>query len=158
YWGIADGVPTRTGSSASTSEATSRFARRKGIEVKNSVNVIVALLVGGVFGFVVGQAVNKSSPAPAAQVAQNKPNPPPNPNAPKAPDANATFQMPIGDSPVSGPADAKVTLVEVTDFQCPFCGRAYPTAKALQQKYGKDLRLVVKMNPLPFHPNALPAA
>ena len=66
--------------------------------------------------------------------------------------------MPIGDSPVEGKADAKVTMVEITDFQCPFCGRAAPTVKELQKKYGDDLRLVVKMNPLPFHPNAMPAA
>ena len=124
--------------------------------MKNSVNVIVALLVGGVFGFVVGQAVNKSTPAPAPQVAQNKPNQPP-PNQPKPPD-NGYYQMPVGDSPTEGPADAKVTLVEITDFQCPFCGRAFPTVTALEQKYGKDLRVVVKMNPLPFHPNAMPAA
>jgi protein-disulfide isomerase len=71
---------------------------------------------------------------------------------------NGYTKVPIGDSPTQGPADAKVTLVEITDFQCPFCGRAAPTVKALQDKYGKDLRLVVKMNPLPFHQYAAGAA
>jgi len=57
-----------------------------------------------------------------------------------------------------GPADAKVTMVEYSDFQCPYCGMSYPVVKALQQKYGNNLRFVYKHFPLPFHPNAEPAA
>ncbi len=53
---------------------------------------------------------------------------------------------------------AEVTLVEFTDFQCPFCARAADTVRALQQKYGTSLRVVLKHNPLPFHPLARPAA
>ena len=132
--------------------------RGKGLEVKNSANWIVALLVGGAIGFVAGQAVNNKSGAPAQNqpVAQNQ-NTPPQPNTPRPPD-NDYFQMPLGDSPVQGKPGARITLVELTDFQCPFCSRVVPTVKAIQQKYGDDVRLVVKMNPLPFHPNAMPAA
>src|SRR6188768_113809 len=68
--------------------------------------------------------------------------------------------LPIGsDDPVWGAATAKVTLVEFSDLQCPFCSRVHPTIKSLQAKYGPDqLRVVFKHSPLPFHPNARPAA
>src|SRR6187402_2887191 len=68
--------------------------------------------------------------------------------------------LPIGsDDPVWGAATAKVTLVEFSDLQCPFCSRVHPTVKALQAKYGPNqLRLVFKHMPLSFHPDALPAA
>ncbi|HZZ85672.1 MAG TPA: thioredoxin domain-containing protein [Anaeromyxobacteraceae bacterium] len=62
------------------------------------------------------------------------------------------------DDPAKGPAQAPVTLVEFSDFQCPFCSRAEPTVRQLEQAYGKDLRVVWKHQPLPMHPNAMPAA
>lgn len=55
-----------------------------------------------------------------------------------------------------GPADAKVTIVEYSDFQCPFCSRAANTMEEVMKKYGKDVRLLYKH--LPFKPNAEPAA
>ncbi|MCB0323786.1 MAG: thioredoxin domain-containing protein [Bdellovibrionales bacterium] len=64
----------------------------------------------------------------------------------------------IGDSPVLGPKDAKVTLVEFSDFQCPFCSRAAETMKDVVKEYPKDVKLVFKHLPLPFHPQAQPAA
>jgi protein-disulfide isomerase len=67
-------------------------------------------------------------------------------------------RVPVGSSPVRGPSDALVTIVEFADFQCPFCKRAEPTLAALRVKYGSDLRIVWKNEPLPFHPRALPAA
>jgi protein-disulfide isomerase len=58
-----------------------------------------------------------------------------------------------------GPAGAPVTLVEYGDFQCPFCGAAYPVVKALQNKLGKTLRFVFRNFPLTeAHPDALAAA
>ncbi|AWH25989.1 thioredoxin domain-containing protein [Stenotrophomonas sp. YAU14D1_LEIMI4_1] len=59
----------------------------------------------------------------------------------------------------SGPADAAVTLVEYGDYQCPYCGQAYPIVKALQQALGDSLRLVFRNFPLSeMHPDALNAA
>ena len=42
---------------------------------------------------------------------------------------------------IRGPADAKVTLVEYGDFQCPYCGQAEPVVRALLANFG-DLRYV----------------
>jgi protein-disulfide isomerase len=61
-------------------------------------------------------------------------------------------------SPQRGPADALVTLVEFSDFQCPFCGRVQATLTELQQRYGRDLRIVWRNLPLAFHQDAQPAA
>ena len=61
--------------------------------------------------------------------------------------------------PVWGSRSAPVTLVIFSDFQCPFCTRVETSINQLKEKYGKDkLRVVWKNNPLPFHPNATPAA
>ncbi|MFL5427439.1 MAG: DsbA family protein, partial [Myxococcales bacterium] len=63
-----------------------------------------------------------------------------------------------GDGPSIGPKHAKVTIVEWSDFQCPFCGRVDPTVRQILSTYKDDVRLVWRNEPLPFHPNALPAA
>jgi len=69
------------------------------------------------------------------------------------------WKVPVeADDPVRGPADALVTIVEFSDFQCPFCKRVEGTLKQVESKYGKDVRLVWKDNPLPFHPRATPAS
>ena len=47
-----------------------------------------------------------------------------------------------------GPADAPVTLVEYGDYECPYCGRAYPIVKRLQQELGDKLRFVFRNFPL----------
>ena len=73
-------------------------------------------------------------------------------------DPNAQYKVPVGNSPAKGPATAKVTIIQVSDFQCPFCSRVEPTMTELVKDYGKDIRIVWKNNPLPFHPNAMPAA
>ncbi len=63
------------------------------------------------------------------------------------------------DDPTWGNADALVTIVEVSDFECPFCSRVGPTLKQIKETYGPDkVRVVWKNNPLPFHKAARPAA
>jgi protein-disulfide isomerase len=83
---------------------------------------------------------------------------PPAPARPQ-PDPNAVYRVPVtAAQPVRGPADALVTMVVVSDFQCPFCSRVEPTVTQLIESYGRDLRVVWRNNPLPFHENAGPAA
>jgi len=73
-----------------------------------------------------------------------------------APDAKADVKL--GDAPVKGPASAPVTLVAFSDFQCPFCSRAVPTLKQLEDDYKGKLRIAFKQLPLPFHDKAHLAA
>lgn len=64
----------------------------------------------------------------------------------------------INGSPVKGNEHAKVTIVEFTDFECPFCGRAYSTVEDLLLRYAGKIKLVYKSFPLPEHPWAMKAA
>ena len=63
-----------------------------------------------------------------------------------------------GDAPSYGPADAKVTVVEYSDFQCPYCSMAAKTATEIKKRYGNVVKFVFREYPLPFHQNAGPAA
>jgi len=67
---------------------------------------------------------------------------------------------PVGpDDHAAGPEDAPVTLVEYGDFECPYCGMAYPIVKSIQRKLGRRLRLVYRNFPLrESHPHAQHAA
>jgi protein-disulfide isomerase len=57
-----------------------------------------------------------------------------------------------------GAADAKVEIVEFSDFQCPFCQQAFPTVQRILSSYGDRIKFVYRHYPLPNHPNAFPAA
>jgi protein-disulfide isomerase len=56
--------------------------------------------------------------------------------------------------PVRGPANARVTLVEFSDFQCPFCSKAVSETKALMRQFPNDIKLVFKQFPLDDHAQA----
>jgi protein-disulfide isomerase len=60
--------------------------------------------------------------------------------------------------PAEGSKDAPVTIVEFTDFQCPFCKATEGTINQLKTKYGDKIRLVHMDYPLPFHAHAMDAA
>ena len=60
---------------------------------------------------------------------------------------------------IQGNANAPIELVEYGDYQCPYCGHAYPILKNIQKKLGKNLKFVFRNFPLSeIHPNALNAA
>ena len=75
-----------------------------------------------------------------------------------APAADQKYDVTVGNAPVRGPKNAPVTIVEWSDFQCPFCGRVEPTLKQIMDEYKGKVRIVWKNQPLSFHPNAMPAA
>jgi protein-disulfide isomerase len=68
------------------------------------------------------------------------------------------FKVNTAGSASSGPNDAKVTVVEFSDFQCPFCAKGADIVNALKKKYKGKVKFVFKNFPLPFHKQAEKAA
>lgn len=62
------------------------------------------------------------------------------------------------EGPSKGPKDAKVTIVEFSDFQCPYCSKGRAVMEQVVQKYGNKVRLVFRDYPLPSHKKAQKAA
>ena len=63
------------------------------------------------------------------------------------------------EGPSLGPANAPVTIIEFSDFQCPYCGRASSTVKQIHERYPQQVRIVYRNLPLDtIHPHARPAA
>ncbi|MEZ4298804.1 MAG: thioredoxin domain-containing protein [Polyangiaceae bacterium] len=67
-------------------------------------------------------------------------------------------EVEIGDAPVRGAANAKVTVVVFTDFECPFCAKSEATLRAVEKEYSGKVRIAYKSFPLPFHESARLAA
>lgn len=59
---------------------------------------------------------------------------------------------------IFGNKSAPITVVEYSDFQCPYCSRGFNTVKEVEKMYGDKVRVVFKHLPLDFHPMAMPAA
>src|SRR5947209_2860034 len=74
------------------------------------------------------------------------------------PGADTIYKVILGVAPIKGDPEAKVTIVEFSDFQCPYCGRVMETVHQIERAYGKDVRIAFKHNPLPMHPDAPYAA
>ncbi len=68
------------------------------------------------------------------------------------------ISVPTAGSPVTGPADAPITLVEFSDFQCPYCLLATPQLKAVLDQYPRQVKLIFKQFPLDIHSQAALAA
>ena len=83
--------------------------------------------------------------------------------APAAPavaavDNSIPLPLQVAALPTKGNPNAKVTIVEFSDYECPFCSRVEPTIAQLLKDYPNDIRVAFINNPLPFHKNAMPAA
>jgi protein-disulfide isomerase len=99
----------------------------------------------------VGSKVVKDSGTVAGAPAGNQ--------APPAQQPTGTPPEVTKDDRVLGPDNAKVTIIEFSDIQCPFCQRFHPTVERIIEEYGDDVRWVYKHFPLDsIHPNARSAA
>jgi protein-disulfide isomerase len=122
-------------------------------------SVIIALLVGGVVGFAVGSMFQKPSTDGASPTVAAVPSGGAAARPAGAPPSDVSvYKVPVEESAVKGPATALITLVEFSDYQCPFCSRGHNTVLELEKQYEGKIRVVMKQHPLDFHPNAKPAA
>jgi len=73
-------------------------------------------------------------------------------------DASAKLDVPVEGAPVRGAPMAPVSIVEFSDFECPYCGAAHPMLQRVLEQYEGRVKLVFKNYPLEGHKSALPAA
>ena len=74
-------------------------------------------------------------------------------------DPATTYRVGLGlPGQQEGPDDALVTIVEWSDFQCPFCAREAPVLAQIRAKYGADVRIIYRFYPVRVHPDAMIAA
>ena len=76
----------------------------------------------------------------------------------QARERHVALEAAVAGMPIRGNPDAPVTIVEFSDFQWPYCSRAFSTVETLLEKYPNDVKLVYLHYPLPNHPWAKPAA
>jgi len=73
---------------------------------------------------------------------------------PGRPDPNKRYDIALAGAPLKGDAKAPVTIVEWSDFQCPFCNRVGPTLAQIEEEYGDEVAIAFKHLPLSIHPKA----
>ncbi len=118
---------------------------------RSSVRSILLLILGFAVGLAVGY-FNWGLTVPKA-VAETQP------GAPAAAQLGQRENISLGNAPVWGPTTAPITIVEFSDYECPFCQKwVREVWPQIQQAYPNQVRLVYKDFPLDFHPNASPAA
>jgi len=141
-------------------------AESGGSRVVAAIVVGVALVIGA---WIVGTAMDRQSiQIGAVATAMGELDdavraggaPPGRPRAegPALPDPNKRYTVDLGTAPIRGGKDAKITIVEFSDFQCPFCARVNPTLAQINQTYGDKARVVFKNLPLRIQPDAPGAA
>lgn len=124
----------------------------------NFVVLLIAVIafVAGVFtgSMVTENKMLKSgiAPAGAAPIAAQ-----PDAGGPTA-DQLASIPPVTDEDFIRGNKNAKVTLVEYSDFECPYCAAFHPTMLQIMEEYGDKIAWVYRHYPLPFHPQATPAA
>ena len=79
-------------------------------------------------------------------------------NAPSAPVAINLAEVDEKKDHIRGDKDAKITIVEYSDIECPFCSKFHATMNQVMDEFDGDVRWVYRHFPLSFHPNAKPAA
>ena len=116
-------------------------------------------LVGVIVGYGVAMS-NGMTAAPAAAPAAAVPNPvaaQPTPQAAPNPSVDNIPEITKADH-VRGNLKADITVIEYSDFECPFCQRHHATMTQVLEEYSDDVNWVYRHYPLGFHPNAKPSA
>jgi len=152
--------PMPTPSTASSSRKTERLTQDRfeedTVTFKRSHFYAVLVVLAFAAGILVGY-VAWGREGPVVTVAAE-----PGVVAPAAPTAvpePVIYEIETEGYPAIGPVDAPVTIVEFSDYQCPFCARWHSQEwQRLIQKYPDQIRFVYRNFPLSFHPNAMPAA
>jgi protein-disulfide isomerase len=123
-----------------------------------SVLTVLAFAAGVLLGYVVW-GVNSASGAETAQTADQPSGAPVQGPAAEQPEVRR-YDIPVGNSYAIGPADAPITIVEFSDYQCPFCRRWHDEVyEPLLAAYPGKIRLVYRHFPLTsIHPDAMSAA
>lgn len=142
--------------------------RANTVSVANLILLILILVLGLTGQFVPKSILAPATPTPAPVVVQPKADPTPAPAAaptpapkPAAPTATVGELKDFYDTLyVKGNKDAKVTILEFSDFQCPFCKRHnnQGTLEQVMEKYGDDVNVMFAHFPLSFHPYAQKAS
>lgn len=127
--------------------------------LNNNFSLILLIGISFVLGLIVGslwtekqlskaQALNAGN-----QIAQQ-------PTAPSGPTEEQLKKMPkvTKEDHILGNMNAKIVLVEYSDYECPFCNQFHPTIKKIKEEYGDKVAWVYRHYPLPFHPHAQKAA
>jgi protein-disulfide isomerase len=116
-----------------------------------AVLVVMAWAIGVLIGYLAWGST-PIAPAVVAQVAGPPAAPAPTPE-------KVQYSIPADGFPAIGPADAPITIVEFSDYQCPYCTRWHEqTYESLLQAYPGKIRFVYRNYPLAFHQNAMLSA
>jgi protein-disulfide isomerase len=123
------------------------------------ISIALTFLIGGSFGYLIseklsGEARIEELTERLASLETAQPVRSPLPQRAVPPAQRRVTDVSIEGAPFRGPEDAPITIVEFSDFQCPFCSRVHPTLQRLLAAYPDQVRLVFKHNPLPMHPDA----
>lgn len=133
------------------------------ITMNKSTIIWCAIVVSLLFNVYLGIALYKTrtdgteNNLAKAQNIPSAPDPQQPATAVPSPTTLQNFEITKNDH-IRGDFNAPITLVEFSDFECPFCERHYPTLTQTLDKYKGQVRLVYKHFPLGFHPNAQKAA
>lgn len=111
-------------------------------------------------GVVVGYSVAKSTGTPLTADVAAPPSVPTvdDPTIPEEPEVTNIQAVDTAKEHIRGNKNATVSVIEYSDYECPFCARVHPTMKQIVETYGDKVNIVFRHFPLSFHPNAQKAA
>lgn len=115
--------------------------------------IFILSTIGSGKSLLLGASVNQAAPS-AQQPSAPSGVKPPIADAPSAPSAAAPIKRVDEKDHALGAKNAKVTLVEYSDFECPFCKRHFSTMQQIFKEYQNNVRIVFRHFPLSFHQNA----